>query len=111
MSYDYVVNHWCKYALTGNPEHIWRIASHKNWLTPEEERMNSSESSGDRISELTEKTRRLLRGDVSLTFSPKQLEALQELVLGTLGSLSTDGESDPKTEDYCFWETLLEKLK
>ena len=39
-----------------------------------------------------------------------EIEALEELVWGTLDSLATDGEDDPKTATYEFWEALYAKI-
>lgn len=43
--------------------------------------------------------------------TPRELEALQELVWNVLDSLATDGESDPETVTYSFWKTLHAKIK
>lgn len=40
----------------------------------------------------------------------RQIEALRELTYNVLNSLATDGESDPPTDDYHFWQDLHEKL-
>lgn len=57
---DYTQSQWQRYQLSRNPEFLWRIASHLNWLTPQEERSACGQDlSVDRIENLESRIKNL----------------------------------------------------